>query len=872
MAREAQGTIFKISPTGPPGNIKILASFGISTGGVFDTGYSPLSLVEANDGTLYFTNPVGVYQLDASGDVNTVYSFTYTTNPYIWTSGSNPTSIMQGIDGNFYVTLSITPGTDGVSTDGGLTGAIVQITPGGGFKVIHSLAADGSEGNNPTGPLVQDRAGNLYGVATYSNNNHNLNTAAGGAVFQVTTSGGYTLLHSFSGGADGRRPNPALFMGSDLNLYGTTLMGGNTTAANCIFQGTAYGCGTVYRVTPTGTLTTLHAFTGGIPTSIVVSQNPTVDGGGPSAPLVQTAGGYFYGGQTGGPNNAPAIFKISLNTAIPSPVQLAFQPAKINVGESTTLTWQVLNAFSATAQRCGASIVGNPPDAGDWTGAQPGSLVNGIYTGAATITPTAAGTYTFALTCGGKESGFAKLVVSGLQILTKSLPLATVDAQYQFPLQIAGGISPYAWAIGGALPKGLTFNQNSGVISGKPQQFGTYSLAFAVQDSSKDPQRANVALQLIVKSGLSLAPGLAKATQGKSYSYELKASGGLKPYKFSLTSGKLPVGLKLNATSGVISGTPEKFGSSTFSITVEDAEDPKASETQTYDAIVNPPPLEITSPDFLPNAAVGEKYSFSLSAQGGILPYTWEFSGPAGKYNELPEGLTLSPDGTLAGKPTQWTLSDYQYFVVKVTDSADPRVSKTRNLGMTVKSTLKVTNDSLPEGTVGVDLDVTLAATGGIPPYKWTASSNPPPDDIGLYLDGDQLEYRPIKAGKAIVTIEVYDSEKYGAFSKVDLPLTILPTPISTTTALTSSNAKPQAGQSITLSATVAASNGARPTGLVTFYNGSTPLGTASLDATGKATFKTSFSKAGTYTVKASYSGDTTYSGSVSKPLTETVN
>jgi hypothetical protein len=110
-----------------------------------------------------------------------------------------------------------------------------------------------------------------------------------------------------------------------------------------------------------------------------------------------------------------------------------------------TLTWQVLNAFSITAQQCAAFVQGSPAGAGvgNWTGVQAGTLTNGIYSGSARITPTANGTYTYALTCGGKQTGFATLVVSNPDsITTTALADASVGAPYSMTLAATGGVPP----------------------------------------------------------------------------------------------------------------------------------------------------------------------------------------------------------------------------------------------------------------------------------------------------------------------------------------------------------------------------------------------------------------------------------------------
>jgi uncharacterized repeat protein (TIGR03803 family) len=109
-----------------------------------------------------------------------------------------------------------------------------------------------------------------------------------GNLYKVTPSGTFTILHAFTGGTDGGNPNGPPIQATDGNFYGTTWFGG------------AHGDGTVYKVTSGGALTTLYSFTGG------------TDGSGPSAPLVQGTDGNLYGSaQFGGAHNLGTIFKIS---------------------------------------------------------------------------------------------------------------------------------------------------------------------------------------------------------------------------------------------------------------------------------------------------------------------------------------------------------------------------------------------------------------------------------------------------------------------------------------------------------------------------------------------------------------------------------
>lgn len=881
------GSIFKISLNDTPVSVTTLASFGTEANGNPDDGYQPLSLVQGQDGDIYFTNQAGVYKLDSSGDVIDIYTFPLTPITNLSVNGYFATSIMQGSDGNFYVTVAVAPGAmPGYGVAGELgrqPGAIVQISPAGNFQLIHSFAADGSEGDTPSGPLVEDSTGALYGMTASSYNQYN--SAAGGVAFKVTpTDGKLTILHSFTGGADGMVDSqgfiPVLILGSDGNLYGTTVAGGNTTSENCA----PFGCGTVFQLTTSGTLTTLHAFTGGVPdaNTTTVAQNPQVDGAGPRAPLVQTAGGNFYGIQTTA-SNFPVVFKISLADPIPAPIQLTFDPAIVAPDDTTTLTWSVLNAFSQTAQLCSASIVGNPAGAGDWTGVQKGSLSNGVYGGSATITPTAGGTYTYALTCGGQESGFATLTVNDngpLQIEPPSQAAlqATVSEPYKLDLTAFGGTEPYSWSIvTGTVPPGLTFDEETGTFNGTPQQFGRYSLVVQVEDfSSPNPLKQTQSITITVASGLNLLNSLPNGTVGTSYPGSLATitTGGLTPYTWTLTKGTLPPGLQLTQSTGAITGTPTTQGTSTFTITVSDSEDPQATFSQSFILTIGGP-LQLSPPSPLkPNAAVGQPYSVALTASGGTAPYTFSFVTNSGS---VPPGLTISSSGpnsaVIAGTPTQFTtpLGSYNNFFVQLTDSSNPPLTSPFGLSLQVESTLQITPLTLPNGTVGVLTSVPLAATGGVPPYKWSVSSTPPAN-LGLTIvDGNVLQYYPTAALTSVVTLTVMDSEQFAATDVANLSLTTLPLQLPTTTTLTSSNSTAGTGESVTLTAKVAQSAGGIPTGQVIFSYGTTTLGTVSLDATGTATLQTSFATTGVYNVTASYGGSANYAPSVSSQLTETV-
>jgi uncharacterized repeat protein (TIGR03803 family) len=162
------------------------------------------------------------------------------------------------------------------------------------FKVLYSFTG-GADGGNPYAGLIRDAGGNLYGTTTGGGSSNR------GTVFKLTPTGTETVLYSFTGGADGGNPYAGLVRDAGGNLYGTTVAGGGKSST-CF-----YGCGVVFKLSPTGTETVLHSFTRG------------ADGGTPYAGLIQDAAGNLYGTTASGgatstcgpPYGCGVVFKLT---------------------------------------------------------------------------------------------------------------------------------------------------------------------------------------------------------------------------------------------------------------------------------------------------------------------------------------------------------------------------------------------------------------------------------------------------------------------------------------------------------------------------------------------------------------------------------
>ncbi|NLR98027.1 autotransporter outer membrane beta-barrel domain-containing protein, partial [Rhizobium sp. P38BS-XIX] len=249
---------------------------------------------------------------------------------------------------------------------------------------------------------------------------------------------------------------------------------------------------------------------------------------------------------------------------------------------------------------------------------------------------------------------------------------ATVGAAYSQSIASAsGGAAPYTYTItSGTLPAGLSLASN-GTISGTATAAGTFPISVKATDSSTGsgpfssapaPITITVGSPVIVLSPS--AGALPGGTVGSAYSQTVSASGGTSPYSYSLTAGALPVGLSLNSSTGGITGTPTAGGTFNFTITAADSSTGTGAPFTTSNAysITTSAPTITIAPATLADAPINHAYSETLTASGGISPYSFAVTT-----GSLPAGLTLSPSGLLSGTPTGAATTN---FTVTATDSS----------------------------------------------------------------------------------------------------------------------------------------------------------------------------------------------------------
>src|ERR1035438_9521118 len=319
--QSTSGVVYKVNTAGQE---TVLYSF---TGGA-DGGLPFAGVIRDSAGKLYGTTYHGgasgagvVFQANTGGQETVLYSFTGGAD-----GGYPNAGVIRYSAGNLY----------GTTTAGGASnwGVVYKLDPAGNYTVLYSFTG-GENGGGPYAGVIRDPAGNLYGTTSDGG------AASVGVVYKLNAAGQETVLHTFTGGADGTFPYAGVIRDSAGNLYGTTLVGGpaelgevfeldaagNETVlfsfpgptdgewptagvirdpAGNLYGTTEYGgranAGVVYKVNTAGREKVLYSFTGG------------ADGSFPYAGVIRDSAGNLYGTTTaGGASNSGVVYKV--NTA-----------------------------------------------------------------------------------------------------------------------------------------------------------------------------------------------------------------------------------------------------------------------------------------------------------------------------------------------------------------------------------------------------------------------------------------------------------------------------------------------------------------------------------------------------------------------------
>lgn len=266
-----------------------------------------------------------------------------------------------------------------------------------------------------------------------------------------------------------------------------------------------------------------------------------------------------------------------------TPVEIT--PATLPYGVVDSYYYQVLTATGV--EQAGWEIS---------AGSLPPGLRLDTGSGAIAGTPTQAGSFTFTVVARAAtlpvplaEVSFTLTIVPRLTVGT-DLPAARVGQFYQYQFVASGGVPPYQFTLVG-LPAGLGFDSQSGSITGTPLVARTnILLELTVTDSGQPPQTPDELLFLDIQPPAVriTTTDLPAGKVGVAYSAQLTAEAGQEPYHWAVVTGLLPAGLRLNLTTGAITGTPTTALTQTFEIQVTDNDSPPSTDAKSFTLTVGP--------------------------------------------------------------------------------------------------------------------------------------------------------------------------------------------------------------------------------------------------------------------------------------------
>jgi hypothetical protein len=312
-----------------------------------------------------------------------------------------------------------------------------------------------------------------------------------------------------------------------------------------------------------------------------------------------------------------------------------------------------------------------------------------------------------------------------------------------------GGSVPYVYSLQGGLPTGLSWDTTARTLSGTPTAAGSWTgIVAEVRDSQGrtsqlGPYAVDVATPVAV---VAAPPG---AMVGESVDYAALVSGGTGPHTCALQAGQLPPGLRVDAGTCRIVGTPTAAGAFSIAVAATDTQG-RTGVSQPYEwAVRDPLQVRGTPPT---SGTVGSAYAAQFDAVGGEGPYAWALSA-----GTLPAGLTLdAANGSISGAPTAAGLASG--LVAEATD-ATGRKAASATFSIDVRARLTIAGNPSPDATVGQAYSATFAAMGGKGPYVFSLGGGQLP--AGLTLPGSGiLSGTPTATGTAAdLRVRVTDAE-----------------------------------------------------------------------------------------------------------------
>ncbi len=343
----------------------------------------------------------------------------------------------------------------------------------------------------------------------------------------------------------------------------------------------------------------------------------------------------------------------------------------------------------------------------------------------------------------------AALTVSGTPVLGVN------GVTYNFTPTVSGSAGGNVFNLVGTLPPGLVFDPTTGIISGTPNEPGTFSnLDISVVDSAGDTGSLTVSITTVNMIDI-YGDGLPKGRLTDAYNTGFVVNGGSGTQMWSITSGTLPAGLSISGTTGVISGTPTATGTSLLQISVTDA-----SGTATDAVTLTVMPI-LAAAITLTELEVGEPCDVSPVVTNSVGTIAWSvISG------SLPPGLSLNAlTGEISGTPSAAGSST---FSLKITDQTQ---SVTLSKTVTVASEVTLYADP-PGALVFAAYTLTPTPAGGVGPYTYNQFGGQLPPGLSLNSTTGVVSGAPFQIGTWAFGIQIIDGVGGEAVEEVVITVT----------------------------------------------------------------------------------------------------
>jgi hypothetical protein len=559
-----------------------------------------------------------------------------------------------------------------------------------------------------------------------------LSLSAAGAVSGTPTTAGasnFTVQATDAGGNTGIANYTITVSSASITVNPSSLSGGTV--------GTAYSA-TISATGGSGSYTSFAVTSGSLPAGLSLNSGTGAISGTPTA---------------GGSSNFTIRVTDSASNTGSRPYTMSISWTSITVNPTSLSSGTVGSAYSTTISAAGGS--GSYTTFAVTSGSLPGGLALNASTGALSGTPTAGGGFNFTITVTDSASNTGNrpyslsIAWSPIVVDPSHLPDGTSGTPYSETISATGGTGSYSsfavtW---GSLPDGLSLNPTSGVLSGTPTAKQTRNFRITATDSGSNTGGREYTVQ-IKWAAITVSPaGLVGGSVNSPYSATISATGGSGSYtNFSVTSGALPAGLSLNASSGALSGTPTTAGSSTFAITVTDSD--AGTGSKSYTLVIAPAGAIVLGPASLPKGTTNVAYSQTVTATGCVSSCT--FSVGSG----LPLGLSLNATtGVLSGTPT--AAGTYNFTIT----AAEGTNNSNKDFTIVIYDPIVISPASLSNGTMGAAYSATFGATGGSGTYSsFAVTTGGLPAGLSLNSGTGVLSGTPSAAGDSTFTITVTDS------------------------------------------------------------------------------------------------------------------